>query len=117
MTDAVIWEHKFRGENITLTLADLTGHRMREIKSVFGEKYGIPLQLMACLQLDEVDAVTAALWIHGQKVGRPIDDMLTFEFNLSELEPVDKPKRSVKKADPKGQPAVTSDETPSSETL
>ena len=43
--------------------------------------------------------------------------MLTFEFNLSELEPLDKPKRSVKKTDPKDQPPATSDETLSSETL
>lgn len=111
-----IWGPKrFRGEIVEIFLEDLTVQRLREIKSVFGTDYGIPAQFAMLLGMGESDAVTAALWINGQKTGQPIGDMLAFDFNPTEFENVTRPKRAAgKQRGP--QKAGTGDETSSSET-
>lgn len=95
-----IWERKFRGQNLSLSLEDLTIRRMRQIKNWFGDDYGIPAKFISLLLMGEVDALTSALWIHSEKVGDPIGAPLDYEFNLAEFEEPDKPERKVGNADP-----------------
>lgn len=109
-----IWEKLFRGEYVSIALEDMTVQRMRELKSAFGYEYGTPATLWQRLQVGDMDALAAALWIHGQVVGKPIRDPLALDFNVTEFamaEPKPKPK---KKPDPTR--AATRAETTSSET-
>lgn len=92
----VIWELKFKGEPVSITLDDLTRQRMREIKAALGEDYGIPNVFRLRLEIGDYEAVAGALWIHGQVVGRPVGDMAGLDFCETDFSPADKPKRGPK---------------------
>ncbi len=109
------WERKFRGQNMALGLDDINASQLRQIKGWFGDDYGIPAKFISLLLMGEIDALTAALWLHGEKVGNSIGDPLRYVFNLSEFEEPDKPKRRPGKA-AKGPEAGDEDPTLSVET-
>ena len=115
MADSTIWERKFRGQNLSLSLDDLTVRRMRQIKAWFGDDYGIPAKFISLLLMGEIDALTAALWVHGEMSGNPIGSPLDYEFNLGEFAEPDKPKRAPGKKSgplPGGEDQTHSLETP-----
>lgn len=114
MAEDAIWERKFRGQNLSLSLGDLTVRRMRQIKAWFGDDYGIPAKFISLLLMGEIDALTAALWVHSEKVGDPIGAPLDYEFNLGEFSDPDKPKR---RSAGKSQAGDVEDQTSSPETL
>jgi hypothetical protein len=108
-----IWELKYKGEPVSITLDDLTRHRMREIGGALGEEYRVPQEFMASLFRGDLDAIAGALWVHGQVSGKPVGDMNTLDFSPSDFTAADEPKRA-----PKGRKPTTAtpDETISPET-
>lgn len=108
-----IWELKYKGEPVSITLDDLTRHRMRELKDKLGEDYGVPNVFRLRLQIGDYEAIAGALWIHGQVTGKPISDINELDFCESDFTPVDK-----RKPGPKGSrsSAATSGRTGSQST-
>jgi hypothetical protein len=91
-----IWELKYKGEPVSITLDDLTRQRMREIKAALGEDYGVPNVFRLRLQIGDYEAIAGALWIHGQVTGNPVGDMAALDFCETDFTPADKPKRGPK---------------------
>jgi len=109
-----IWELKYKGEPVSITLDDLTRHRMREIGAALGDDYRVPSQFMAKLFIGDQDAIAGALWIHGQVTGKRIDDINALDFSPSDFEAADARPSGPKGRKPK---TATPEETSSPETL
>jgi hypothetical protein len=97
---------RFRDTPIRLSLTDLTSGRLREMKHMFGESYGIPTEFIGLLLRGEVDALACAVWIGQQKAGKPVDDPRELDFNLDEdFQPLVDPEPAKPKGKGKGKTA------------
>jgi hypothetical protein len=104
----VFWRIAYKGKPIRLSLNDLSLQRLREMKSRFGQPYGIPAEYIALLLRGDMDAVACALWINQQKAGGDVEDPTSMDFSLDDFEPLeDPPPEPEKKGKGKGGPPPT----------
>lgn len=92
------WQIKYKGNlPIRLEINDLSNQRLREMKSAFGPAYGIPTEFISLLLRGDLDAVSCAVWIGQQKAKVEVEDLLSMEFTLDDVEPLEVPKPTGKK--------------------
>lgn len=109
------WATKYKDIPIRLDIGDLTLQRMREMKHLFGEAYGIPTEFINLLLRGDMDAMACAVWIGQQKAGVEVENPAEIDFSMNDFKalPVRATQSKKGRKDPNPTPASQTPDSPS----